>query len=104
MKSSTLFAILLASSLTALADGKEVYQATCAKCHAATGKGDTKMGQKLEIKDYSVKKTWEKLTDEQALKTLKEGIKKGDKVLKKPSELPEADLKASLAHMRSLAK
>lgn len=100
----TFLAFSVACALTALADGKEVYDKGCAKCHGASGKGDTKMGQKLEIKDYTTKKSWEKLTDEKALKSIKDGMKKDDKVLMKPSELSEADQKASLEYMKTLAK
>ena len=52
-------------SLTAIsfAGAGEVYEKNCAKCHGADAKGQTVMGKKLHCKDYSVKATWEKLSD-----------------------------------------
>ena len=35
------------------ADVKENWEKVCAKCHGPDGKGDTKMGQKLAIKDLT---------------------------------------------------
>src|SRR5947208_4543698 len=35
------------------ADTKETWEKTCAKCHGADGKGKTKMGEKLGIKDLT---------------------------------------------------
>ena len=35
------------------ADAKTTWADKCVKCHGADGKGDTKMGKKLEIKDYT---------------------------------------------------
>lgn len=38
---------------SASADGKDLFQKKCASCHGATGKGDTKLGQKYDIPDWS---------------------------------------------------
>src|SRR5262249_17772465 len=47
-------AVLGAACLSAsAADVKENWEKVCAKCHGAEGKGDTKMGQKLSIKDLT---------------------------------------------------
>ena len=35
------------------ADAKSNWDDNCAKCHGADGKGDTKMGHKLDIKDFT---------------------------------------------------
>jgi len=35
------------------ADAKALYEKDCAKCHGADGKGQTKMGQKLNVKEYT---------------------------------------------------
>ncbi|MEI7808416.1 MAG: cytochrome c [Verrucomicrobiota bacterium] len=98
-------AFALALTTTAFAaDGKTVYADACTKCHGDDGKGATKMGQKLGAKDYSTAAVQAAVTDAQAFKSIKEGMKKDDKTLMKPSELSDADIKASIAYLRTLKK
>ncbi len=97
------FAFALTTSVLA-ADGKAVYSEHCAKCHGADGKGDTKMGQKLGAKDYTDAAVQAAFTDEQAFKSVKEGMKKDDKTLMRPSDLSEDDIKASIAYLRTFKK
>ena len=83
-------------------DAKEIFEAQCAKCHGTDGKGQTKMGQKLGVKDYTDPKVQADLKDDEAFKALKEGLKKDDKTLMKPVDgLSDDDIKALVAHMRS---
>jgi cytochrome c553 len=87
-------------------DAKENWEKSCAKCHGADGKGQTKMGQKLGIKDYTDAKVQADLKDDEAAKAIKEGVKdKEGKTLMKPAEgLSDDEVKALVAHMRSLKK
>jgi len=109
MKKTLVFILVFAASalLSALAgDVKENWDKQCAKCHGADGKGDTKMGQKLGIKDLTDAKLQGELKDDQAFKSIKEGIKDNDgKIKMKPAEgLSDDDIKALVAHVRTLKK
>ena len=46
-------AMALATLSARAADGKALYDQSCAKCHGADGKGDTKIGKVLGVKDYT---------------------------------------------------
>jgi cytochrome c551/c552 len=76
------------------------------ECHGPDSKGETKMGQKLGIKDYTDPKIQAGFTDGQAFKAVKEGLKdKEGKILMKPVEnVSDDDSKALVAHARSFKK
>lgn len=91
----------LAAALSGYAaDGAAVWKQHCAKCHGADGAGKTKMGQKLKCKDYSK----EAVSEEAIVKSIKEGVKEGGKVVMKPMTLSDDETKAVTAHMKSLKK
>jgi len=96
-------------ALTALsasaADAKQTWETTCAKCHGADGKGDTKMGKKLDIKDLTDAKLQASVKDEDMLKAIKEGVKDGEKLKMKAAEgLNDDEMKALVAYVRTLKK
>jgi len=99
---------LMAGALVAVhaADAKETWDKTCAKCHGADGKGQTKMGQKLGIKDLTDAKIQGELKDDEAFKAIKDGIKdKEGKIRMKPAEgLTDDEIKALVQHVRSFKK
>jgi len=100
-------ALLAGMTLTMrAADAKENYEKDCAKCHGTDGKGDTKMGKKMNAKDYSDAKVQAELKDDAACKAIKEGLKdKEGKTIMKPAEgLSDADIKALVGYMRSFKK
>jgi mono/diheme cytochrome c family protein len=87
------------------AEVKAIYDNQCAKCHGSNGKGDTKFGKKLGVKDYTDAKVQAAMTDDKAFKAIKEGLKDGEKILMKPAEkVTDADIQALVAHMRSFGK
>jgi len=109
MKKMVLITLLFgaAAALSAsAADVKDNWEKVCAKCHGPDGKGDTKMGQKLGIKDLTDAKLQGELKDEQAFKAIKEGIKDNEgKVKMKPAEgLSDDDIKGLVSFVRTLKK
>jgi cytochrome c553 len=100
-------AVLATTFITAsAADVKENWDKSCAKCHGPDGKGDTKMGQKLGIKDLTDAKVQAEFKDEQAFKSVKEGIKdnEGKVKMKAVEGLSDDEIKALVAHVRTLKK
>jgi cytochrome c553 len=108
MKYSVLIALaVLAGTLgtASAAECKETWEKTCAKCHGPEGKGDTKMGKKLEIKDLTDSKFQASLKDEEMFKAIKEGVKDGEKVKMKAAEgLTDDEIKAMVKYVRGLKK
>jgi mono/diheme cytochrome c family protein len=88
------------------AGAKEIWTKDCAKCHGKEGRGDTKMGKKLDIKDLAEPKAQASFTDEQAFKTIKEGVKVEGKEKMKAfgAQLSDQEIKALVTYVRSLKK
>ena len=108
MKKLLVFAAVLtfAGSMTLrAADAKEVWDKDCAKCHGADGKGKTKMGEKVGVKDYTDAKVQAEMKDEAMTKAIKEGLKKDDKTLMKAfSDLSDEQVKGLVAYVRAFKK
>ena len=96
--------VFIFTSNASAADGSAVYGDNCAKCHGDDGKGQTKMGQKLNARDYTDATVQAAFTDDQAFKSVKDGMKKDDKTLMKPSELSDHDIKAAVTCLRNFKK
>ncbi len=89
------------------ADAKENYEKNCTKCHGEDGKGKTKMGEKLGIKDYSDAKVQGDLKDDEMAKAIKEGVKDADGKTKMKAfgeTLSDAEIKDLVAYVRGLKK
>jgi cytochrome c6 len=110
MKKVFATALAAASFLTVAsvfaADAKENWDQLCAKCHAADGSGNTKMGKKFKVKDYTDAKVQAELTDEQLAKVTAEGATKDGKELMKgfKDDLSPADITAVVAYIRQMKK
>ncbi len=109
MKKLTIIALFLfAAALTSVraADAKENWDKSCKKCHGADGKGDTTMGKKLSIRDYTDAKVQASFKDEEAIKAIKEGVKNkdGDTTMKPIEGLSDDEIKALVAFTRGLKK
>lgn len=86
------------------ADAKSNWADHCAKCHGTTGKADSKMGQKLKLKDYSNPAVQADLKDEAMLEATLKGVtnKDGKEVMKGyADQLSPDDAKALVALIRS---
>src|SRR5579872_1994608 len=52
-------------------DVKEIWEKNCQKCHGPDGKGDTKMGKKVEVKDYTNPTVQAAMKDDEMAKAIK---------------------------------
>lgn len=89
------------------ADAKAIWDKDCAKCHGAEGKGDTKMGQKLKVKDYTDAKVQAEMKDAEMVKAIKEGVKEkdtGKTQMKAFPDLTDDEIKALVKHIRAMKK
>ena len=107
MKKLIITLALLASAtlVSRAAETTENWQKHCAKCHGNDGKGDTKMGKKAGVKDMTAADFQGKLNDEHAFKAVRDGVKEDGKEKMKPNkDLSDAEIKALIAHVRTLKK
>jgi len=88
------------------ADVQENWDKNCAACHGKDGTGQTAMGKKLKIKDYTDAAAQSEFTDEQAVNAIKDGIKEDGKTRMKAfgEKLSDEEIQALVAHVRSLKK
>ena len=99
LTTSVILAIIIASSGTAFAaDAAALWVQNCAPCHGNDGSGNTTMGKKLGLKDFSKEQAF---SDPEATNVIKNG--KGNMKGYK-DKLSDADVKALVAYVRSLKK
>jgi cytochrome c553 len=112
MKTKTITTLILAGAMTfALevslgAEAIELWGKHCASCHGKDGKGQTKMGAKAGVKDYTDAKVQDAMKDDAAFKAVKEGLKEKDKELMKPfaEKLTDDEIKALITYIRTFKK
>ena len=99
-----LITALTSSALAA--EAKANWEKHCLKCHGADGKGQTKMGRQSGAKDYTDPKVQAELSDEKAMKIIKEGlVEKGKKKMDPYGDkLNDDEIKALISHIRSFKK
>ena len=110
MKTTTKIALVaLALGFTAggafAATAAENWENSCASCHGADGKGQTKQGKKLKIRDYTDAKVQAELKDEEMVKAILEGVKGDngkDRMKGFSDELSEQEAKDLVAYIRTL--
>jgi cytochrome c6 len=86
------------------ASASENFASQCARCHGADGKGQTKVGKKLNVRDMTTDEYKKALNDAAAVASLKEGMKKDGKEIKRSyaSDFSDAELKALIEYVRAL--
>jgi len=109
MKKTLILALTIIASVVIsvrAADVKENWEKNCQKCHGEDGKGQTKMGAKAGVKDYTDAKVQAEMKDDKAIKTIKEGLKEDGKEKMKGygDKLSDEEAKALVAHVRSFKK
>jgi len=100
-------ALLTVGALSArAADAKENWDKNCTKCHGPDGKGQTTMGKRLGLKDYTDAKVQEGMKDDAMAKAIKEGVKDGDKTKMKGfgDTLSDDEIKALVKYVRDFKK
>jgi mono/diheme cytochrome c family protein len=100
-------ALLLPLAGVAMADVATNYTKQCGSCHGADGKGKTKMGEKLAVRDLTDPKVQATFSDEQAFKGIADGIldEKTGKVKMPPrkDKLSEAEMRELVTYVRAFS-
>ena len=109
MKTNLILALtFFVAAMTAVsaADAAANWKTHCAKCHGEDGKGETTMGKKLKVGDYTSADVQKKFTDEEAAKVIKEGKKvDGKTAMKAFAELlSDEEIKGLVKHVREFKK
>lgn len=93
----------LGAALALAAPAAENWENHCAKCHGADGKGQTKVGRKLQVKDYTSAADQAKFTDAEAIRATTEGVRDqaGKERMKGfKDELSAGEIEELVAHVR----
>ena len=93
-----LVTMVSSAGIAAAADAAALWSANCASCHGKDGSGNTTMGKKLGVKDYTKDQSF---SDADAANVIKNGK---DKMKGFGSKLSDADIKALVSYVRSLKK
>ncbi len=103
---SLLTVLSLATSVAQAADARTNWDTNCAKCHGPDGKGQTKMGRQLQVKDYTDATVQAGMKDEDMLRIVTEGVKDGkkDKMPAYKDKLSADEVKDVVALVRSMKK
>lgn len=98
--------VLVPAAFAHAATPVENWENLCAKCHAADGSGNTAIGKKRKIKDYTDAKALAGISNEELTKAIIQGVFKDGKELMKAykDELSEADAKALVEFIHKMAK
>ena len=98
--------IMASAGVAWASDGATNWKQNCAQCHGIDGSGNTKIGRRLNVKDYRDANVQAFFSDGEAERAIKEGVKTNDKQTMQSfaSKFSEAEIKALVAYIRSFKK
>jgi mono/diheme cytochrome c family protein len=99
------FALLFGAALGHAAPAPENWENHCTKCHGDDGKGQTKVGKKLQLKDYTDAKVQAEMKDDEMIKVITEGVtdKAGKEKMKAfKDDLSADEIKDLVAYIRKM--
>ena len=94
-----------APALRAQPEGHETWTQHCSRCHGPDGKGQTKMGRKLKVKDLTAPRLQTRMTDHRILEAIAEGDRDNEGNERMPSfreKLSEAERNKLVSYIRTL--
>jgi len=96
-------ALASGAALSSAAPVAENWDNHCAKCHGTDGAGQTKIGKKLKLNNYTNAAVQAAMTDEEIMKAINDGVVVDGKEKMKPfkDELSAAELNEFLAYIRA---
>jgi cytochrome c6 len=101
MRTTIIIAILALLAMPLLAeDGAALFKAKCAMCHGPDGSGQTPVGKSLKVRNLASADV-QKQSDAELMKTILDGK---NKMPANKGKLSEAEVKALVAHIRTLKK
>lgn len=95
--------LLAGATLGLAAPAAENWENHCTKCHGEDGRGQTKVGKKLKLKDYTDAKVQAELKDEDMIKATADGILDAagkEKMKGYKDELSADEIKELVAYIR----
>jgi cytochrome c6 len=99
----TALAVLAGATAGRAASVAENWENNCTKCHGDDGKGQTKAGKKLQLKDYTDAKVQAEMKDDEMIKVITGGLndKAGKEKMKAyKDELSPDEIKDLVAYIR----
>lgn len=82
---------------------KAAWDKQCKKCHAEDGSGQTALGKKLKLKDYTQAEALAEFSDEDLFNMTKDGVP-DTKMNGYAKKLSDEEITALVAYMRAMAK
>jgi mono/diheme cytochrome c family protein len=102
----SLFASAILAAAAFAATAADNWDNNCAKCHGADGSGNTRMGKKLKVKDYTDATVQAGLKDADMFKAIKEGVTADGKERMKSfkDDLADAEITDLVAYIHQMKK